>query len=344
MKAFAQLRKPLLSFRDISLHRPVLYGFAALMILYCHMNFERPAGAIFAPLRWLRSSGACGVDLFVLLTGMGLYRSMGHSSVGRFYVRRLVRILPASIIVMFIYHGLSGSGLRTLIEACLLFPVWFGGPGMWFVPFILTVYLAYPWIYRLQRSDRAPRHALWWLFAASLAFSAFTCYCVPGLRTYLRFAIDRVPIFLLGCILAPMLEEDASIPWWIAPTSLAIYALLACDYYIRGRSDHFVISLSFLFLAIFLAMALTWLARLLTHGALRFFYRGLALCGGVSLEIYLIYSRLAAMLQRTELFTSGSISLLKLEVTAAGLTLLLAMALNRFCKYLTDQWNAVRIP
>lgn len=328
--------------RDISRHRSVLYGFAALMILFCHMDFPLPGGPLFAPVRWLRTNGSAGVDIFVLLTGMGLYRSMQKHTVREFYARRFVRVIPCAFIVSFIYYGLSTGSLTSLIGSVTFFPNWFGVPGLWFVPFILTAYIVYPALYRLQQ--RAPK-ALWVLFGASVLAAAAAYYLLGSVSLGNILAILRIPVFLLGCIIAPALNREIDVPRWIAPVSLVCYALMASCHYVFGSDDLFVLGESYIFLALFLTVVFAKIARLMARmRPLHFVYRSLAIVGGVSLEIYLIFSRLTAMMRRLPVYTSGSISLMKLEILSAFLTLLLSVGLARLCEYLTTLYRRTPVP
>lgn len=61
-----------LTWLDVSRHRPVLYGFAALWIVFFHMECKVPAAGLLLPVSVFQSIGACGVEMFVLLTGPGL--------------------------------------------------------------------------------------------------------------------------------------------------------------------------------------------------------------------------------------------------------------------------------
>lgn len=88
-----------LHFQDISAHRQFLYGISALWILFFHMNAELPMHGGFRILRLIQSAGNCGVEIFLLLTGYGLYASLNrNSNVLRFYRRRLARVLLPALV------------------------------------------------------------------------------------------------------------------------------------------------------------------------------------------------------------------------------------------------------
>ena len=70
-----------LTFGDISAHRPVLYGFSALWVIFLHMSIRIPDSPLFATLWWLKEAGVAGVEIFVLLSGV--CATLGSHSVKR---------------------------------------------------------------------------------------------------------------------------------------------------------------------------------------------------------------------------------------------------------------------
>lgn len=333
-------RRSSLTMRDVSLHRSVIYGFSALWIVFHHMISKVPSGAIFEPFRWLKFNGAAGVDIFVILSALGAYHSLERNpDVRGFYRRRFLRVVPCAFIISVIAYGLAGwVDPKEFLGAITFFPYWIGFDALWYVPFILTLYLIYPLFYRLQKKCPA---ALWAILAVTTVLSAYCCYILTPNDGHWLPPIMRLPLFTLGCILAPWADRGGRIPRWTAPASLALYILIAYVYP-RGIANSFPRSVSYIFLAVFLIIALTWLARLFTRCAPgRFLYRCLALCGGVSLEIYLIYSRLLYFMEKYPDYRSGRIGSLKLEAVTILLTLILSLLLNRFCIWLTAEFTKI---
>ena len=79
----------------LSKYRSELMGLAALWVMLFHA-FQLNIG--FAPLRLLKSFGYAGVDIFVLLSGMGLCMSFvkrDGEPLRTYFLRRAGRILPA---------------------------------------------------------------------------------------------------------------------------------------------------------------------------------------------------------------------------------------------------------
>lgn len=97
---------------DLSLlfkYRKFLMGFAALWILMTHewQIVTNETSFFFVTENFIKRIGFCGVDIFLLLSGMGLYYSLEKNPVSRFYYNRLKRvifpfIIMASIVSQFI--------------------------------------------------------------------------------------------------------------------------------------------------------------------------------------------------------------------------------------------------
>lgn len=319
---------------DISRHRSFLYGFAALWIMFLHLTWKPD----FMPLRLIQSVGACGVEMFVLLTGFGLYRSLQRDGNWlRFYKKRFMRVFPEAVIVAMIYNGLEPGGALGYVGKITFLPFWLGHSTMWFVAFILTMYLLYPVIYSLQK--KSPKW-IWLLFALSLIPAVLSCLIDNKWTDVCRIAVVRIPVFLLSCIIAPLFEKDREIPPVLTLIALTATVLL----FAFGRSwpaSYFVRTVAYTFLAVFLIISLTWVAaRLATCAAGKAAYGFMTFCGGISLEIYLLYSRVFNLVGRAEVYASGKATLGKHEIFSILLTFALAVLLQRIVTPGSSRKNA----
>lgn len=331
-------------------HRQLLYGFAALAIMIFHMEaqvetFGLPRG-ITAALTYLKNLGCCGVEMFLLLSGFGLYRSLERNpSVRRFYLRRVLRVFVPAFIVGSIYFGLVERDLLDYFAAITFLPCAFWKGSFWFVGFILAMYLIYPLIYRLQRKFPC---ALWILFALSIAFTFASEYLpIISEPAFLR-AMSRIPVFLLGCILAPRAVGDAPVPRWVLPASAASGIAILVAMVVIGDTKRFYAmrALAFIPMAIAGILLLTHAAGALSRrGAVsRALYRFLALCGSVSLEIYLLYGRLRELFAAFGSYRQPVWGPVRLDLAAAFATLLLALVLRRLTELVIRSFREVRVP
>lgn len=307
---------------DVSRHRNALYGLAALWILLYHMRIPIPDHPVLAPLKWFKEMGPAGVDIFALLTGMGLYRSMCKAPALRsFYGRRFARVaLPTTLVTLLFAYFYRLTPVE-LVCMLLIFPYWLGFSVPWYSAFILTMYLFYPLVYRIQQ--KRPK-LLWALFGLSVIGAA-----LPSLLNQTSLGpllgVERIPAFLLGCIIAPRLNSDRPIPRWIFPASLAAYILLNLALRPMETLDPFPFFTCTLLLAVCAIILCLRLLNLLAwpplHRALNFF-------GSISLELYLTFNRLNNVM--VKFISSRSVA----SLCAALAAVLLSCGIRRLCERL----------
>ena len=134
-----------LTYGALSKYRGFLMGFAILWVMYFHipLKFATEVG-------WfIHRIGFYGVDIFLFLSGLGVYYSLTkRPNVLGFYKARLVRILPAYIIVACASYCL----LRLDRASALDFFYYISGIGYWtrharfdwYIPTQLAFYLITP--------------------------------------------------------------------------------------------------------------------------------------------------------------------------------------------------------
>ena len=85
---------------DLSKYRGELMGLAMLFVMLFHVGMDRQS-MMYAVHR----CGNVGVDMFLFLSGIGLWHAWTKNpSFRRFYWRRYVRIYPAWLIVACAYY------------------------------------------------------------------------------------------------------------------------------------------------------------------------------------------------------------------------------------------------
>lgn len=323
----------------LSKHRQFLYGFAALWILFFHCSFTLPDKAWLAPLHRFKEHGNCGVDIFSLLSAMGLYYSFRKDECIRtFYQRRLARVFLPTFIVSAIFYGCLKGSLRYYIYKLAIMPYWLGKSGLWYAPYILAMYLIYPFLYKLQK--RSP----YWLIAPlalSLIFP-LTSEIMPE-KLYSIFgncelAITRIPVFIVGCMLAPLIERKQRISvGWLFVALLGFIVLAEIYTWPLWRY-------SYIFLSFFLAMGLALLAEQFKNSAfLRTFYRLIAFMGGLSLELWLIHPRLLRATSLLPAYAENT-SLYKLELFTILATIFLAVLLQFLCDLIIKRFAKTTYP
>ena len=146
----------------ISQYRNELFGIAIISIMFfhfaqIHVDFYgngHTIGFVFTR-RFYKYIGSAGVEMFVLLSGMGLYYSFsGNGDIVRFYKRRYKRILiPYAIIggIYWLYSDIimTDKGIvRWMQDFFYITFIREGVNNFWFILFIGCMYLIFPLLYK----------------------------------------------------------------------------------------------------------------------------------------------------------------------------------------------------
>lgn len=285
--------------RLISQGRSLTLGFATLCILLFHQPF------VHEP-HWLTSIwsyGYWGVELFLFLSGFGIYYALKKAEAREpwsFYRKRLLRLLPAAIpagILLDIcnpfFHGalLDGSAPYGLTPVACLF-----GLHLWYIRAILLFYFLSPFLYRIL-------HRTQFVVAIAIASGAigyilalhFHYWRDHLIYTTVIWPLLRFPAYLLGMKVAeacsaPSKWSDAIVRHPIVMLLLGTVGL-ALAVYSAPRSYQFFFLLP---TALFISLAFGHLATAsCQHTLCRAGYNGLCAflswVGKRSLEFYIIH-------------------------------------------------------
>lgn len=210
-----------------SQYRTALMGVATILIIVCHL----PAYGVVMPL-WIAKlvgSFGVGVDIFLFLSGLGMYNSYtknkeNHVSVFSWWLKRYVRIVVPLVILIVPILLWNPRGREMNIGMLLEISGWgalFNCSPLWFVTCILFLYLLTPFLHILFTS----RYRWIWFLGSSLIcyFYAYT----PPYDALLNFMISQWPIYFLGYILAINIKEKRKGSVWIfAVLPLGLYIVL----------------------------------------------------------------------------------------------------------------------
>lgn len=190
----------------ISKYRTQLMGLAILWVMFYHS----PLSLISYPiLSQFKNMGYGGVDIFMFLSGFGIYYSLSNSSsVKDFYLRRIWRILPYYIPIALAYsivEYLHGElSLIVVILNALTLSYWFGLDGHfeWYIPTILFFYLISPRLYSLLREYKIIA------LIAILLISFLVFFLIGGSDySYLLLTVGRFPLFCFGMWFGDYMKE-----------------------------------------------------------------------------------------------------------------------------------------
>ena len=173
-------------------------GFSILWIMIYHSNIGIPY--ILSPLKTIKDIGYAGVDIFFLLSGIGIAFSItNNSSITQFYSKRILRILPTFwLFLLFVFiKDITTQDINivnTLASFLGLDFLFWGKLNYWFIPSISICYLFTPLYYHLLCKYHTGQVLL-----ASVLFIICISLIITGtsLSRFLIFTI-RIPIFLFG--------------------------------------------------------------------------------------------------------------------------------------------------
>lgn len=287
----------------LSKYRSELMGLAMLWVMLFHTGLDFG----FSPLNWIRSAGFGGVDIFIVLSAVGLAASLSkkEQKFRPFMVRRAARILPAYFVVMLAYTAFSILRKTAPVSALLwnstLLSYWARAKGgfNWYISAIMLFYAITPLCFRLLKKTKHRELLTAMGVAAGVILYRLVIEC--DIWLYLD-VLYRVPVYFLGLLMGFYVWEERKlgakdILFWCF-WSLCGLAYLAAFY----RVDISVLCLPlcplFLFTTVPMCLVICLLFERLPLGGLR---RLLRLVGENSLEIYLLnvsFFSETALLQR----------------------------------------------
>ena len=271
-------------YKAFSQYRSELMGAAMLWVMLFHA-YDLDLGLPL--LNWGRAAGFGGVDIFILLSSMGLTMSLirREQEYGAFLLRRSRRILPAYFVVMVPYTLFlilaQGAPWSALFWNSTLLYYWVHCPG------------AFNW-YNLRRHALLHPHPSGGALAAEAAPAGAAApderggYAgrlgpVPAVaREGYYYTLDifyRIPLFILGIVFGVFIMEDRKLGWkdllfwglWTVLGGLYLYAVL----HFTGDSYPILFPLVhlFLFSTVPMCLVLCFLFQHLPLGWLRRFLR-----------------------------------------------------------------------
>lgn len=294
---------------DLSLlfrYRSALMGIAALWILMTHewQIVSQNGDLLFEAERFIKRIGFCGVDIFLLLSGMGMVFSLEKNNLLRFYYNRLKRIiLPFWImasIVAFVDQWDKIFYLK-VVTGVAFFRINIYS-FLWFVPAIITFYLVVPLYYVLFK--RAKNKYLFTLGVLEV-WLLISMLLGTTMRQDLYGFTNRIPIFIMGVLFGWLCKEGKVCftkgAWGVLGATLILGLYLAYQTNMKGMEilvpvsnccvPNFLISIS---LPLLLAKGLDLLSKV--HGVnwlSGFINRFFAFFGMMSLEFYCVQEWIA---------------------------------------------------
>lgn len=318
-------------------------GVASLMIIACHAS----ASHVLMPdwLNMVLDYGNVGVDIFLFLSGVGLYYSFKKTPIqsiigvknylnkrsSRIFIPYWLVYLPYCIVLLLLRQYTIGDSLMCLgaIE------YWFYHRGAWFVSLILILYLFAPLLFTILNSKFKWIYVLLFIVAISII-----CQLPLGephnnnIIYNIQFALSRVPSFIVGMAVGDLCQENKKISsvWLFL---LFVIGLLSIKSF-PNRGCAIWMTIPFVLYLILLIIKVlatnVWINKILTF------------MGIISLESYLTNISINSLLETVVLNPNTSLIfygkyLQYIIVISVGITA--AFFVNRLAKQLTERYLRV---
>ena len=263
--------------KELSTYRPELMGWSILWIMMLHFTFNQ-----IKPLGFIAQYGFAGVDIFLFVSGFGLFYSLDKDdNLVRFYKKRLLRIFPTYYIIGFITNLLlTHDDILTFLFRYSTIGFWIGREyAEWFIPSIILLYILAPFIKKIIVKK-------WFVLISILTVCIYliTYYFADKEHLLDRahfFLLYRIPAFILGMICAYWVKSNM-------PSKYFLYImLLGLPFFIYYYPFHHQIY-NFKYYSLAFLLPLFTVVFILLSKYTRCISPVLKKMGIASLEIYLI--------------------------------------------------------
>ena len=205
-----------ISSRDISKYRNAVMGLAALSIFIMHC-IGRGYIQIYKPIdALLMKIGSSGVDIFLFLSGFGIFCSLNknHAFVEekkypcKWLFNRIMKVyIPYFLIMLVFVWFIPHQSVLQLFAKMVTLDFWMhGNDGTWFVSFIILLYILSPMFYKtictsdFNHAKKTIILEMILLYAGLFLFEHF----FPKYSAVVWIAVFQIPQFIFGLWLGYM--------------------------------------------------------------------------------------------------------------------------------------------
>ncbi|MBP5774178.1 MAG: acyltransferase [Clostridiales bacterium] len=200
----------------VSKYRPQIMGFAAMWIFIFHVRDE---ALLFFHVPYINrieiffnNIGFCGVDVFLFLSGWGLYYALKKRNLNDFYKRRYRRLIPPFVLVCVVKALFENWEFMKFFRAvtCWSFFAEYIHIPIWFIPAIAVIYLFYP-LYN-KAFDKFSNKYIFTAASLMLWFALAFAGMILFNREDVFGFVNRIPVFIVGVLFGWMAYNRKKIP------------------------------------------------------------------------------------------------------------------------------------
>lgn len=207
----------MINIKDISTYRSELMGGAILWIMMLHFTFNQ-----IKPLGFIAQYGFAGVEIFMFVSGLGLYYSLekDHYLI-HFYRKRLLRIFPTYYILGFFASiFLFSDNLLTYLFRYTTIGFWIGREYWeWYIPSLVVLYIISPFLKTLI--DRR-KYLTIGIFSVIILGLALYFIDKEQMDRSHFFFLYRIPAFIFGMVCANWVKNGISVKYFFIILALGL--------------------------------------------------------------------------------------------------------------------------
>lgn len=212
---------------NLSQYRTPLMGMSIIMILLCHARMD--GAQLPDVVLSILSLGNWGVDIFLLVSGIGMYYSISKKGNNinweGWILSRLKRVLIPYLILespFWIWYSLhDGTGIKGFFYCISFCSYWTEHVGLWFLALLIPLYIITPLLYKLLSSSYKYLN-LGILLVIVMVISVYPVGDNTIINT-IQSCLFRTPCYLIGlCIGSEVKESKRSCLIYLIPIILYI--------------------------------------------------------------------------------------------------------------------------
>lgn len=286
------------TWKSVFKYRNLIYGLAALWIVFFHIHEKYWLGIPI--ISNVINMGNMAVDIFLLMSAVGLSYSIEKNDTKTFYKNRLKRTFITYLLIAgpfivwkyFISQAMTPMTIPNFaLELSTLSYFWTkeGTYPFWYIPCILLFYALYPLLYRIYKKNK---FYIVGLIIVSVIAEILLVLVGSPIITVTERTFSRIPIFLTGILLSDYVkkEKKISLPWVIV--SFLVLAITMVIYPATNFYKYNVIIVRYLYgvMSVFLIIAGAFVMELIKKFKITdIFIKIFSVLGGISLEIYVVH-------------------------------------------------------
>ena len=245
----------------LSKKRNTILGIATIMLMLFHsyrLSFNTGFVLLDNILTYIKSIGNIGVELFLMMSGLGLYYSFKrNSNVKDFYKKRIVRIVPELLITSsIIFYLFKITPLSYYLENVFLISFFTRGVRtFWYFDLILILYLFYPLLHKLVDNKKGI-----YVILVILVMNGLIHFFDYDLYHNIEIALTRIPSFIVGIYFGKLSYEKKkiNIPYLLPILIIFLTILNLFIYYYSKAIPYHIIRYTYLFQSINILLLLSY--------------------------------------------------------------------------------------